>query len=96
MSEDRASAIARYRREIVSRYRPAYQSYAMKLCGDPSRAELAMRAAFAQAFKSLQACGSPDRFATWFFEILTHQCERAADGRTTRALRIDDLAHDLT
>jgi DNA-directed RNA polymerase specialized sigma24 family protein len=96
MNEDRASAIARYRREIVGRYRAAYQSYATKLCGDPSRAELAMRGAFAQAFKSLQACGSPDRFATWFFEILTQQCEGCAEGRSTRALHIDDLAHDLS
>jgi len=81
-----------YRRRVKERYRAEFRPFALGHCKDQRGADEAIDAAFAEAFDSLSACGSPERFREWFREILVRKCqERSGKVRTTRPLRVSDL-----
>src|SRR5258705_4894456 len=66
---------------LMTRYRLRFGRYAYHLLGNESDAEEALQDAFTLAYRSLDRCRHPERFAAWLFRILVNRC------RTTGARR---------
>lgn len=71
---------------LVERYRGRAARYALRMLGDPDDAEEALQDAFLRAYRSLDRCESPDKFASWLFSILINRC-RTSGARVTRRAR---------
>jgi hypothetical protein len=84
-------SIDEYRRRVKERYRAEFRPLAVARCKDQRAADAAIDDAFAEAFKSLSACGNPARFREWFREILARRCDERSKPRSTRPLRVADL-----
>ena len=66
---------------LMTRYRPRFGRYAFHLLGNESDAEEALQDAFTLAYRSLERCRHPDRFAPWLFRILVNRCRTLASRR---------------
>ena len=59
---------------LITRYRLRFGRYAYHLLGNESDAEEALQDAFTLAYRSLDRCRHPERFAAWLFRILVNRC----------------------
>jgi RNA polymerase sigma-70 factor, ECF subfamily len=59
---------------LMTRYRLRFGRYAYHLLGNESDAEEALQDAFTLAYRSLDRCRHPERFAAWLFRILVNRC----------------------
>ena len=66
---------------LMTRYRLRFGRYAFHLLGNESDAEEALQDAFTLAYRSLERCRHPERFAAWLFRILVNRCRTAATRR---------------
>jgi RNA polymerase sigma-70 factor, ECF subfamily len=66
---------------LMTRYRLRFGRYAFHLLGNESDAEEALQDAFTRAYRSLDRCRDPERFAAWLFRILVNRCRTAASRR---------------
>lgn len=89
---DDATLVARARagnaaafEELVRRYfRPAY-AIALALLGDAMDAEDVCQDAFVKALERLEDCRKPDRFGSWFLQIVRNRAHNYRDYRRVRA-----------
>ena len=81
-------------RVLVERYRDRYARYALHMLGNREDAEEALQDAFTRAYRSLDRCEDPERFAAWLFRILVNRCRTlgARRGRRGRTFVVDDVA----
>jgi RNA polymerase sigma-70 factor (ECF subfamily) len=63
---------------LKTRYRLRFGRYAFHLLGNESDAEEALQDAFIRAYRSIDRCRHPERFAAWLFRILINRCRTAA------------------
>jgi RNA polymerase sigma-70 factor, ECF subfamily len=74
---------------LVVRYRLRFGRYAFHLLGNESDAEEVLQEAFFRAYRSLERCREPERFAAWLFSIVVNCCRTAAVRRARQtALQI--------
>ena len=66
---------------LMTRYRLRFGRYAYHLLGNETDAEEALQDAFTLAYRSLDRCRHPERFAAWLFRILVNRCRTAATRR---------------
>jgi RNA polymerase sigma-70 factor, ECF subfamily len=66
---------------LMTRYRLRFGRYAFHLLGNESDAEEALQDAFTLAYRSLDRCRHPERFAAWLFRILVNRCRTLATRR---------------
>ena len=66
---------------LMTRYRLRFGRYAFHLLGNESDAEEALQDAFTLAYRSLERCRQPERFAAWLFRILVNRCRTLATRR---------------
>ena len=59
---------------LMTRYRLRFGRYAFHLLGNESDAEEALQDAFTLAYRALDRCRQPERFAPWLFRILVNRC----------------------
>jgi RNA polymerase sigma-70 factor, ECF subfamily len=71
---------------LMTRYRLRFGRYAYHLLGNETDAEEALQEAFTAAYRALDRCRRPERFAAWVFRILVNRC------RTVGARRGRDYA----
>lgn len=72
---------------LMTRYRLRFGRYAFHLLGNESDAEEALQDAFTLAYRSLDRCRQPERFAAWLFRILVNRCRTAATRRARHYAR---------
>jgi RNA polymerase sigma-70 factor (ECF subfamily) len=72
---------------LMTRYRLRFGRYAYHLLGDESDAEEALQDAFTLAYRALDRCRQPERFAAWLFRILVNRCRTLATRRGRREAR---------
>ena len=72
---------------LMTRYRLRFGRYAYHLLGNESDAEEALQDAFTLAYRSLERCRHPERFAAWLFRILVNRCRTLATRRGRREAR---------
>src|ERR687893_1854720 len=63
---------------LMVRYRLRFGRYAFHLLGNESDAEEALQDAFFRAYRSIDRCRIPERFAAWLFSIVVNCCRTAA------------------
>jgi RNA polymerase sigma-70 factor (ECF subfamily) len=80
--------------QLASRYRDAHMRFATRMLGNRFDADDALQSAWLRAFRHLDRCVDPRRFATWMFAIVANECRSAAFRRARRERRIvnDDIA----
>src|SRR5215203_1861727 len=80
--------------DLMRRYRPRFGRYVVRLLGDEAAAEEALQDAFVRAYRSLDQCRHPERFAAWVFRIIVNQCRTIATqrGRDHARLAAPDAA----
>jgi RNA polymerase sigma-70 factor (ECF subfamily) len=66
---------------LMTRYRLRFGRYAFHLLGNESDAEEALQDAFTLAYRALDRCRQPERFAAWLFRILVNRCRTLATRR---------------
>lgn len=69
---------------IVHRYRDNYARFATRMVGSQADAEDALQMAFVRAYRALDQCRDPRRFAPWFYQIVVNECRTFAARRTRR------------
>jgi RNA polymerase sigma-70 factor (ECF subfamily) len=77
---------------LIVRYRLHFGRYAFHLLGNEHDAEEALQEAFFRAYRSLERCREPARFAAWLFSIVVNCCRTAATRRareTARQISLD-------
>ena len=72
---------------LMTRYRLRFGRYAFHLLGNESDAEEALQDAFTLAYRSLERCRHPERFAAWLFRILVNRCRTMATRRRRQEAR---------
>ena len=72
---------------LMTRYRLRFGRYAFHLLGNESDAEEALQDAFTLAYRSLERCRHPERFAAWLFRILVNRCRTMATRRRRHEAR---------
>ena len=86
---------------LIVRYRLRFGRYAFHLLGNESDAEEALQDAFFRAYRSIDRCRNPERFAAWLFSIVVNCCRTTAmrRGRDVRrqtsldAVDVPELPH---
>ena len=63
---------------LIVRYRLRFGRYAFHLLGNESDAEEALQDAFFRAYRSIDRCRNPERFAAWLFSIVVNCCRTTA------------------
>lgn len=79
---------------LVGRYRARYARFAVHMLGSEEDAEEALQDAFVRAYRSLDRCDDPSRFAAWLYRILVNRCRTHGGrrGRRDRTFVSDPLA----
>lgn len=79
---------------LVTRYRDAHMRFAVRMLGDRFDADDALQSAWLRAFRHLDQCVDPSRFATWIYSIVANECRSLAFRRVRRERKIvvDDAA----
>ena len=72
---------------LLVRYRLRFGRYAFHLLGNETDAEEALQDAFFRAYRSIDRCRDPNRFAAWLFSIVVNCCRTAAMRRKREAVR---------
>lgn len=69
---------------IVHRYRDNYARFATRMLGSAADAEDVLQLAFVRAYRAIDQCRDPARFAGWFYQIVVNECRAFASRRTRR------------
>jgi len=69
---------------IVHRYRDNYARFATRMLGSAADADDALQLAFVRAYRALDQCRNPARFAVWFYQIVVNECRAFASRRARR------------
>ena len=79
---------------IVGRYRVQFARFAARMLGNREDAEEALQDAFVRAYRSLDKCDDPEKFASWLFRILANRCRTAGArrGRREKTFVRDEIA----
>jgi RNA polymerase sigma-70 factor (ECF subfamily) len=82
---------------LVRRYQNRYVRFAVRAMGTRDDAEDALQSAFMRAYRHLRSCHDPDRFGSWFYQIVINECRTLAVREARRRQRFthetDDLHH---
>lgn len=69
---------------LVRRYRDVYTRYAVRMLGDREDADDALQSAFVRAYRKLDHCREPERFAAWLYQIVINECRTFSSRRQRR------------
>lgn len=69
---------------LVNRYRNNFARFATRMVGSEADAEDVLQLAFVRAYRALDRCREPARFAAWFHQIVVNECRTFATRRTRR------------
>ncbi|MGQ0714136.1 MAG: RNA polymerase sigma factor [Gemmatimonadaceae bacterium] len=73
---------------LVRRYREAHMRFAVRMLRDRFDADDALQSAWLRAFRHLDRCADPSRFATWVYAIVANECRSVAFRRGRRERRV--------
>jgi RNA polymerase sigma-70 factor, ECF subfamily len=73
---------------LVRRYRDAHMRFAVRMLGDRFDADDALQSAWLRAFRHLDQCVDPRRFATWVYAIVANECRSVAFRRVRRERKV--------
>src|SRR6185503_3849318 len=74
--------------ELSRRYRDLYTRYAVRMVGNRDEAEDVLQSAFIRAYRALDRCRDPGRFAAWLYQIVANECRTFIVRRARRGRRI--------
>lgn len=79
---------------LVQRYQDAYRRFATRMLGSADDADDALQMAFVRAYRALDRCKDPSRFAAWLYQIVINECRTFSARRARRERRIvaDEVA----
>jgi RNA polymerase sigma-70 factor (ECF subfamily) len=69
---------------LVHRYRDSYARFAARMVGNRADAEDVLQIAFVRAYRALDKCRDPGRFAAWCHQIVVNECRSFARRRAQR------------
>ena len=69
---------------LVHRYRDRYARFATRMVGNRADAEDVLQGAFVRAYRALDKCRDPGRFAAWCHQIVVNECRSFAKHRARR------------
>ena len=69
---------------LVHRYRDRYARFATRMVGNRADAEDVLQGAFVRAYRALDKCREPGRFAAWCHQIVVNECRSFAKQRARR------------
>lgn len=73
--------------ELSHRYRDRYARFAVRMTGSRDEAEDVLQSAFIRAYRALDRCRDPSRFAAWLYQIVANECRTYVVRRGHREAR---------
>jgi RNA polymerase sigma-70 factor (ECF subfamily) len=73
---------------LVRRYRDRQMRFAVRMLGDRFDADDALQSAWLRAYRHLDQCADPSRFATWVYAIVANECRSVAFRRVRRERKV--------
>lgn len=75
---------------LFARYRETHFRFAVRMLGSHFDADEALQTAWLRAFRHLDRCQDPGRFASWMYSIVVNECRSVALARARRERRFRD------